>query len=154
MKGKPQQAVLDVCATGHVSLRDRHIDVTVRHGLCDVYAPRNTRVAGAALEVAEREKEQRYPTAAGMHCTPAALESYGRMGPAFGSLIADLCSGASEDRVSRGLPPRSPRRRWLAELSVLLATHCAGAVLTAREPCGADSGADQQSAAAGAAFCW
>ena len=145
--GKSQQAIMDICASGHVSLRDRHIDITVRHSLCEVYAPRNARVPGAALEVAEREKEDRYPTAVGMHCTPAALESYGRMGPAFGSLIADLCSGASEDRVSRGLPARSPRRRWLAELSVLFAVHCAGAVISGREPC---SGTDQQSASAGA----
>ena len=128
--GRSRQAIIDIAACGHTTLRSRMIDVTIRQPMSDVYAPRASRVAGVSLETAERKKRERYSAVAGLSCTLAAMESFGRLGPQFLQLIGELSGAASEERQSRGLLARGPRRRWLAELSECLAVQTSEAVLT------------------------
>ena len=129
--GSRQQAVLDIRAELHAFLPARWLDATVRVPGAEVYAPSASRKFGHAAAAGEDEKRRRYPAKCGMACTPLSVETFGALGAAFATCIAEWSSAASSERQSFGLPPRVFRHRWMSELSVCLAVHSAEAVLLA-----------------------
>ena len=86
----------------------------------------------------EREKLSRYPTRHGLSCTPAVCETYGGLGGAFTSLLSEISRAAGDELVSKGMPRRSLRGRWEADLSVALALHAAEAILAASRSAAAE----------------
>ena len=66
----------------------------------------------------QRQKLERYPAKAGLTCTPAAVEVFGRVDENFSSLIVHLAAAASARDVAFGLPSAGWRRRWEESLSI------------------------------------
>ena len=135
-----EHAYLDVVGVSHLTQRARYIDVSIRHPAAHSYQPEASARAGVAAREAERCKSERYPPKGGLFVTPAAIEIYGLAGQQFTSLLGDLSAAASEERRSRGMPPRSSKFRWLTALSVALALCCAESLI---EGAGSSSGGEE-----------
>ena len=69
------EAWLDVWAYGIQELPDALLDVTVRHPGAQSYQPEASRQTGWAASRAEKDKKERYPTAAGREVWPIAHET-------------------------------------------------------------------------------
>ena len=86
-------AILDVTAFGIAEIVDLIVDVTVRHPTCAKYGRTDLETERAAT-MAEAEKQQRYPPAAGRRVTTLAVETWGRMGAVAEQVLQQLAAAA------------------------------------------------------------
>ena len=54
-------AILNIIATGHLTLPDRYVDVTIRCPMAESALPKAAWCAGVALQMGVDKKEERYP---------------------------------------------------------------------------------------------
>ena len=102
--------------------RGRGGDVTARNPLAAKYlngsaGENSSTINGYSCKVGEKEKATRYPDLHGLHCITAAIETFGRISPAFDRLLDELAAAAATRDANRALPPLAWKRRWLAKLS-------------------------------------
>lgn len=94
------------------------VDITHHH----VWAERNKKrrlAPGAVAADAEADKAKRYgPGVGGIHVTPAAVESWGRLGVAFEGLLKQLCARWAAVWSASAAASAATGRRWRAELGI------------------------------------
>ena len=127
-----KEAWLDVWAYGVPELPDCLVDVTVRHPHSDRYLPSASRSAGHAAGLAEKQKDDRYPTSQGRSVVPAAHETWGRLGSSAEALLARCAAAASRRSRRRGKEPGNCLRRWRAQLDAALMRGIATQLVSAR----------------------
>ena len=96
-----------------------YADVTVTHP----WAIRNRHdlTAGRAAAKSEAAKRERYGDGSGgVYVTPAAVESFGRLGVSFQNLLWQLEARWATVRRKTAGEAASTRRRWCAELGVAM----------------------------------
>ena len=108
---KDEDGILDVLAwsTMHGEFL---VDVSVRHPGSVRYAPKAWKEDGHANDLAEKEKQLRYPPTGGKKVIAGAVETWGRCGPELLALLTSLASFAQARDISRGLPPQRYMRKW------------------------------------------
>ena len=93
------------------------VDVTHHHPWASRY--RTTIEPGRAAKDAEKQKHDRYgPGSGGVCVTPAAIESWGRLGPSFESLLAQLQTRWARTKQADASATAATGRRWYAEIGV------------------------------------
>ena len=113
-----------------------YIDVTVRNPLSERYlreghGQSSSNTDGYALQCAVSDKQKRYPPKAGISCTAAAAEAFGRVGEDFLSLMDLLASAASLRDSAFCMPAVGWRRKWEESLSVTVQRSVARSFLDA-----------------------
>ena len=114
------EAWLDVWAYGIQELPDALLDVTVRHPGAQSYQPEASRQTGWASSRAEKDKKDRYPTAAGREVWPSAHETWGRLGDLAEQFLESCAAAASRRAWRAGRLPGNCIRRWHAQLDAEL----------------------------------
>jgi hypothetical protein len=124
---KWEHAIMDVVAT-HPFLSDEfYIDATVRHP--SAVAPlRAASEPGAAAVAGENDKHVRYPPTRGKRVIPAAMETWGRLGPQFISLLQTLHAHGRRRDAAHGAPMGNYLQRWLLMLSATITRTTAKAI--------------------------
>ena len=114
------EAWLGVWAYGVQELPDALLDITVRHPGAQSYQPEASRQTGFAAAQGEKDKADRYPTAAGREVWPIAHETWGRLG-ALAEQFLETSGAANARRAWRaGRLPGNCIRRWRAQLDAEL----------------------------------
>ncbi len=94
------------------------VDVTHHHAWAVRYRT-GEQVPGKVALDAEQRKVDRYgPGSGGVYVTPAAMESFGRLGPSFGSLLRQLEARWAWLKQADASAAAATGRRWRAELGV------------------------------------
>ena len=94
------------------------VDVTHHHAWAARYRS-GTLAPGKVARDAEKRKFDRYgPGRGGVVVTPAAVESWGRLGPGFERLLRQLEARWAGLRRADGSAAASTGRRWRAELGI------------------------------------
>jgi len=127
-------AWLDVWAFGGLHLPELIIDVTIRHPMVQRYQPSASRQAGVAAAAAEKDKQQRYPPAAGRTVTAFAMETWGRLGLSGEELLQALAAEAARHARRHGQTATAGAfiRRWRATLDASLQRGVAAALTSSR----------------------
>ena len=97
-------------------------------------ASRAAQDAGATAQVAEEDKQQRYPPAQGRAVTAFAVETWGRLGDSAEELLTILAAEATRHARRQGhvVTASSFMRRWRSTLDASLQRSVASALLAAR----------------------
>ena len=109
------------------------VDFTVRHPTAARYRQSDGCNASATV-VAEREKQQHYPTRAGLGVTVAAMEVYGRFGHDLTCLLEQLSDLAQQRDRAFGHKPGRWLHRWRVQLSHATACFLGRAIQQALVP--------------------
>ena len=88
-------------------------------------AGQSASVNGHAAEVAECEKQVRYPPIGSVRVTPAAAETFGRLGRELDDLLSILHSMAQQEDVARGRSVGNWRSRWICQIGAGIARNVA-----------------------------
>ncbi len=75
--------------------------------------------------MAQQQKQQRYPCTNGISVTTCAAEVFGRISLEFEDFLEQLASMAFQSDLSRCRPRVGWKRKWLTQISVLLAKRAA-----------------------------
>ena len=95
-----------------------YVDVTHHHAWAVRYRS-GTHTPGKVARDAEKRKLDRYgPGRGGVAVTPAAVESWGRLGPGFDRLLRQLEARWAGLRRADASAAASTGRRWRAELGI------------------------------------
>ena len=107
-------AVLDVWGFGCAEISDLLLDITVRNPGSAKYRPRSEQTPGWTCIAAEREKQRRYPPAAGRRVHTVALEGWGRLGAEGEAVLLTLKAAADARDHRSGHVPHGRLARWRA----------------------------------------
>ena len=94
---------MDVVATHPYLEEELLIDATIRHPSSVKAVKAASEPAAAAIE-GENEKFKRYPPTRGKRVVPAAMETWGRIGPHFMSLLLSLHAHGRRRDIAHGCP--------------------------------------------------
>lgn len=97
---------------------------------------------GTAAKEGEKEKLKRYPPREGLTMHPAAIESYGRFGPALLLLLGGLQSHVSLMSGLTGLSAKRCRNRWFVLLGTALVRGVSHAIIFSTERAERSHGGD------------
>ena len=126
-----ERAILDVVCEGHLQLKERFLDMSVRCPLATTYMPAAAEASGVAAEEGARSKTERYPPTRGLEVVPCIMETYGRINVDFNEFLMQAATHAERKRSTAGLPAQRFRARWEADFSRLLARLNATSILSA-----------------------
>ena len=88
------------------------LDVTVRHPLTFSYQPQASQIDGIANDMANLDKQARYPPQGGRAVVTASTETWGRLGTQLQTWLSTLASAARERDRARGLSASRYLPRW------------------------------------------
>ena len=121
---------MDVVATHPYLEEELLIDATIRHPSSVKAVKAASEPAAAAIE-GENEKFKRYPPTRGKRVVPAAMETWGRIGPHFMSLLLSLHAHGRRRDIAHGCPAGNYLQRWFLMLSSTIARTTAKAMFDA-----------------------
>ena len=130
---RTKEAWLDVWAYGVHGLPDLLLDVTIRHPRCERYLPNSSQIPGHAAAQAEKEKEDKYPSAAGRSAWPVAYETWGRAGQQAELLLCQLAAAARHRAHRQGRAVGRELPMWRARIDGTLQRGVAQQLVTARQ---------------------
>ena len=125
-------AILDVWGFGARWVPDLLADITVRHPAAERYRQKAEEQQGAAAQMAEEDKQARYPPAAGRRVRTIAFETWGRLGEEGEAVLTSLAAAASERDRWSGRTGRGRLTQWRARLDAVLQAGVARALESSR----------------------
>ena len=124
-----EEAVIDVELSMHYCAPSLLLDTTLRSPVADWCVTSAAKTKGYQIAEAIKDKQTRYPPAAGKQVICCAAEIFGNVGKDYLGMMADLAKLASERQIYKGLPPTPWLSMWRYELSVNIARSVADSLL-------------------------